>query len=65
MLSARDSKSSGDSPVAKAVESSARRTKALNTSPHFPQRTWPPAARSTSADNLNTVSHFEHCVYTA
>src|ERR1700677_2860805 len=54
--------SNGDSPASKAVESSARRANALNTSPHFPQRTWPPAARSTSADNLKTVSHFEHCV---
>src|ERR1700679_475192 len=62
MLYARASMSSGDSPASKAVESSARRVNALNTSPHFPQRTWPPAARSTSADSLNTVSHFEHCV---
>jgi hypothetical protein len=35
----------------------------LNTSPQRPQRTWPPAARSTSADKRNTVSHFTHCVY--
>src|ERR1700721_2532643 len=54
--------SNGDSPASKAVESSARRANALNTSPHFPQRTCPPAVRSTSADSLNTVSHFEHCV---
>ena len=64
MLSARASSSSGDSPAGKAADSSARRARALNSSPHFPQRTWPPAARSTSADNLKTVSHFEHCVYT-
>jgi hypothetical protein len=64
MLSARVSISSGDSPAEKAVGSSARRAKALKTSPHRPQRTWPPAARSTSADILKTVSHFEHCVYT-
>src|SRR5271170_7566235 len=64
MLSARSSWSSCDSPAAKALESSARRANALKTSPHFPQRTWPPAVRNTSADNLNTVSHFEHCVYT-
>jgi hypothetical protein len=65
MLSARVSISSDDSPAEKAAESSARRAKALNTSPHLPQRTWPLAARSTSADNLKTVSHFKHCVYTA
>src|ERR1700692_456036 len=65
MPSARVSKSSGDSPVEKPAESSARRAKAVNTSPHLPQRTWPPATRSTSADNLKTVWHFEHCVYTA
>ena len=47
---------------AKPVASSASRASALNTSPHRPQRTWPPAARSTSADSRNTVSHLEHCV---
>src|SRR5579863_7169640 len=64
MLSARVSSSSGDSPAAKELESSARRARALKSSPHFPQRTWPLAARRTSADSLKTVSHFEHCVYT-
>src|SRR5450755_1134480 len=64
MPSARVSKSSGDSPLAKLLESSASRASALKTSPQRPQRTWPPAARSTSADNRKTVSHLEHCVYT-
>ena len=62
--SARVSRSSDDSPLLKPVASSARRDKALNTSPHRPQRTCPPAARSASADKRNTVSHFEHCVNT-
>src|SRR5882757_438974 len=62
MLSARNSKSISVSPAVKALGSSARCANALKTSPHFPQRTWPPAARSTSADNLKTVSHLEHCV---
>src|SRR5271166_1708655 len=61
--SARVSNSSGDSPVENALGCSARRESALNTSPHRPQRTCPPAARSTSADSLKTVSHFAHCVY--
>src|SRR5882724_7711653 len=64
MASARVSDSSDDSPAGNAVASSASRANALNTSPHRPQRTWPPAARKASADNRNTVSHFEHCVYT-
>ena len=64
MLSARVSKSNELSPVVNALASSARCANALKTSPHLPQRTWPPAARKTSADNLKTVSHLEHCVYT-
>ena len=64
MLSARVSKSSDDSPFLNAAAFSAKRAKALNTSPQRPQRTWPPAARSTSADNRYTVSHLEHCVNT-
>ena len=47
----------------KALASSARRASALNTSPHRPQRTWPPAARSVSAVSWKTVSQLEHCVY--
>jgi hypothetical protein len=51
MLSARVSKSSDDSPFLKAVAFSAKRARALKTSPQRPQRTCPPAARNTSADN--------------
>jgi hypothetical protein len=61
--SARVSSSMGDSPAGNAAGSSASRASALKTSPHRPHRTWPPAARSTSADKRNTVSHFTHCVY--
>src|SRR5258708_40133626 len=64
MLSARVSNSNELSPVVNALASSARCAKALKISPHFPQRTLPPAARNTSADNLKTVSHLEHCVNT-
>jgi len=64
MLSARVSKSSEDSPFLNAAAFSANRAKALNTSPQRPQRTCPPAARSTSAVNRYTVSHLEHCVNT-
>ena len=63
MSLARVSISKWDSPAGKVLGSSANLASALNTSPQRPQRTWPPAARSTSADKRNIVSHFEHCVY--